>query len=98
MIQHLYILRNDLHNKSSYHPSPHIATELFFLVMSTFKILAIFKYSIHAVYYINYSHHVVYYIPMTYVSYSWKFGPFDPFTHFAHPHPLSSGNHQSYYS
>lgn len=30
---------------------------------------------------------------MTYSCYNWKFVPFDPSTHFAHPPPSASGNH-----
>ena len=37
MIQYLYILQNDHHNKSGQHISPCIIT-VFFLVMGTFKI------------------------------------------------------------
>ena len=32
----------------------------------------------------DFSQHAVYYIPRTYLSYNWKFVPFDAFTHFTH--------------
>lgn len=37
MISHLYMLRNDYHNKPSYHPSPH-SYNFFILMKRTFKI------------------------------------------------------------
>ena len=44
---------------------------------------------------VNYTNHVVHYIPSTYLSYNWKFVPFD----LLHPIPLNppptSGNHKS---
>ena len=44
MIQYLYILQNDQHNKSSEHPSMHIVIN--FLCVR-FTLLATFKYAVH---------------------------------------------------
>lgn len=61
--------------------------------MRTFKIYSpTFTYSI-----VNYSHHAFCYIIRTYLSYNWKFVPFDhlhpmPPT----PHSPASGNHKSH--
>ena len=36
---------------------------------------------------INYSHHAMPFIPIAYLFCNWKFVPFDPFNHLAHPTP-----------
>ena len=48
--------------------------------------------------FVNYNHHALHYVPRIYLSYNWKFVPFDPFTHYPHPQTypiLALGNHQS---
>ena len=50
-----------------------------FLVMGTLSIYSLNHFHIYYTLYIsvNDSHHVVHYIPSTYLSYNWKFVPFD---------------------
>lgn len=92
----VYILRIDHHKKSSKHPSPYIAVELFLLMRtlkvynhSNFQICSIVLLAIVAVLYIT-SQGV-----LTGSQYDWRFihfGPLHPF----HPPPIPpSGNHQS---
>ena len=42
---------------------------------------------------VNYIDHVVHYIPGTYLSYNWKFVPFDHSQPIPSPPPPESGNH-----
>ena len=57
-----------------------------------FTLSLTFKYTIQRVYY---SPHAVHHTPRTYLSYSWKFVPFDHLPPIRSPSPTASGNHKS---
>ena len=61
--------------------------------MRTFKICCLSNFQIHNI--INHYHHAVDYIPRTYLSYNWKWVPFDCFHPILPPPPPASGNHKS---
>ena len=82
MIWYLYTLQNDHHGKSRYHPSPSKVT-YFFLLMRTFKIYYLSNFQIRNTIILIVFSYMIHYISMTYLFYTWKFVPLNPFTHFA---------------
>ena len=68
--------------------------QFFFLVVRTSKIYSLSNFETHGTAVLTTVPCCTWH-PQHLSPYNWKFLPFDAFTHFSHPPPLTSGNHQS---
>lgn len=97
MIQYLYALWKDHHNKSSYHPSPHKVTNFFFLMMRPFKIYSPGNFQICTVILLVIVMMLYIISPLLIYFVTGRLYVMTPFTYFAHPQCHSPpGSHHSF--